>query len=161
MMPGAAGRGRISRGNRGQSSGEIDNAAYVLVGLGGTALRQGDLATAGAHLAECLGIAREYGDETLVADMLESLAGLAAAEARPERAARLAGAAAALRATIGAPRGPAAVVRLEQELALARQALDAERYAAAWAEGQAMPVEQAVAYALDEAPDAPDAPDAA
>jgi hypothetical protein len=37
-------------------------------------------------------------------------------------------------------------------LAQARQTLGAPAYAAAWAAGQAMPLEQAVADALEEAP---------
>jgi hypothetical protein len=39
---------------------------------------------------------------------------------------------------------------MERWLAPARQALDAAAQAAAWAEGQAMPLEQAVADALEE-----------
>jgi predicted ATPase/DNA-binding SARP family transcriptional activator len=143
------------------------DAAYVRVSLGSAILGQGDPAGARAHLAEGLTAAREYGDETLVAKALEGFAGLAAAAGDAERAARLAGAAAAVRAGIGVPRNPAAAARLEHDLAPARQALGAERYAAAWARGRATPPEQAVADALEDPlalaadPGSPDPPESA
>ena len=40
------------------------------------------------------------------------------------------------------------------EVALLREVLDEEAFAAAWAEGRAMALEKAVAYALDEPPSA-------
>jgi len=70
------------------------------------------------------------------------------------RAARIWGATAALReeAAIHCPVGE--IARHERELTAARVRVDAAAWDRAWAEGRAMPLEQAVAYALEEEPDA-------
>ena len=75
---------------------------------------------------------------------------LAAVQAQPGRALRLAGAAAALREALGKSHPHNLRDWLERKLAPARAALGTEA-AAAWAEGQAMGLERAVAYALDAA----------
>jgi non-specific serine/threonine protein kinase len=72
---------------------------------------------------------------------------LAAAQAQPERALRLAGAAAALRDATGQPRRRAERPRLERALAAARAVLGAAA-PAAWLRGRRMTTEQAVAVAL-------------
>jgi AMMECR1 domain-containing protein len=70
----------------------------------------------------------------------------------PARAARLLGAAEALRGAIGlfrTPRDEEANARL---IATVRAALGEERFAASWEEGRAMSLEQAIEYALEETP---------
>jgi DNA-binding CsgD family transcriptional regulator len=141
------------------------STAHVLRSLGEAALGQGDRDAARAHLVEFLALTRRGEMSGMVAAALEGFSGLAAAAGCPERAARLAGAGAAVRAATGAPMGPAAAALLERELASARQALQPERFAATWAAGQAMPLEEAVAYALQDATadaraDSPPAPPA-
>jgi hypothetical protein len=86
--------------------------------------------------------------------LFEALAGHAAGRGRPGRALRLAGAAGALREALGlfAPRDDRP--RLERWLEPARRELGPPAAAAAWAEGQAMAPEQAVADALEEVGDA-------
>ena len=149
-----------------RAEGTRGNTALVLRALGHAALGQGDRAAARAYLAEnlaeSLAVARgEAGHgmvaAPLVAAALEGFAALAAAGARPARAARLAGAAAALRSRAHAPLEPARAAQLERELAPARRALGPERFAAPWAAGRALPLEAAVAYALEDAPEAPPA----
>jgi len=76
---------------------------------------------------------------------------LAAAQGQPERALHLAGAAAALRETIGAPLPPTEQEEFERHLEMARQTLDEEAAAKALANGRAMTLEQAIEYALQEA----------
>jgi non-specific serine/threonine protein kinase len=144
-----------------RAEGTRGNTAIVLRELGRAALGQGDRAAARAYLAESLAeglaLARErarYAVVGVAAAALEDFAGLAAAEARPTRAARLAGAAAAVRRDVDAPPGPGEAELLERKLAPARRALGPERYAAAWAAGRALPLEAAVAYALEEATEA-------
>jgi hypothetical protein len=67
------------------------------------------------------------------------------------RAARLWGAAERVREQIGSSLPPGECLRYEQQVATARAALaDAAAFDAAWREGRAMPLEQAVAYALEE-----------
>lgn len=81
---------------------------------------------------------------------LEELAWVAAAEGRPERAARLYGAAAALREARGVPLTPDERARHTPALAAARARLDEVAWAADWAAGRALSLEAAVAYALEE-----------
>ena len=61
---------------------------------------------------------------------------------------RLAGAAAALRQSVGAPLPPAERARLDNNLEAARQAVSNLAGAAAWMEGWATSAEKAIAYAL-------------
>ena len=79
---------------------------------------------------------------------LEGLAEAAWAQDQPRRAARLFGAAAALRDTIGFALFPTERVEQERTLAALRARLDTEAFAAALSEGRAMPLEEAIDYAL-------------
>jgi hypothetical protein len=86
---------------------------------------------------------------------LAGLARAAAAQGQPERAARLF-------AAVPVPyraRGPVLVeaadrAEFDREVASVRAQLGEAAFAAAWAAGQAMTTEQAVAYALDQTPSA-------
>ena len=86
----------------------------------------------------------------MIAGSLERCAGLAARQGQPERGARLFGAAEALRTALGAPLPPAERAAYEHDVAADRTQLDAATFAAAWAEGRALPLEQAIADALSE-----------
>ena len=66
------------------------------------------------------------------------------------RAARLLGAATGQFEAIGAAMWPADRLEYERTVAAARAALSEEVFAAAWAEGRAMTLDQAIAYALEE-----------
>jgi predicted ATPase/DNA-binding SARP family transcriptional activator len=123
-------------------------SGYVLASLATAALGLGDRAAARAHLAEALGTARAFGDQTLTAWSFELLARAAAAAGQPGRAARLAGAAAALRARMSAPMSEDEAASLEGDLARVQRALGPERYRAARAAGAALTPEEAVAEAL-------------
>jgi len=85
-----------------------------------------------------------------VAEALEASAQLFAAERKGEQAARLWGAAEALREAIGAPWSPIEPEEEKREVTESRQAFGAEAFAAAWAAGRAMTAEQAITYALEE-----------
>jgi hypothetical protein len=65
------------------------------------------------------------------------------------QAARLFGAAAALREAISAPRPPAFRSYYERDLTAVRDRLGQEAFETAWAEGQGMTPEQAIEYALE------------
>jgi hypothetical protein len=69
------------------------------------------------------------------------------------RAARLYGAAAPALTGTATPLHPAGRVDRERTLGAVRARLGEAAFTAARAEGQAMPLDQAVAYALNEAPD--------
>jgi hypothetical protein len=121
--------------------------------LGAGALDQGDYWTARALLRESLAICRELGGGLGIAQNLEWFAVVAAAQAQPERAARLLGAAEALREAKGALMQPADRARQERCIAAVRTALAEGEFVAAWAEGRAMSLPQAVQYALEESAD--------
>jgi len=81
--------------------------------------------------------------------VLESLAETAGAEAgQGERAARLLGAATALRERLGAPLSGPDLAELAQAVALAQAALGEAVWATVFAAGQALPLEEAIAEAL-------------
>jgi len=83
-----------------------------------------------------------------IARLLECFACSAAAQLDAERSLRLAGAAAALRKTIGAPLTPAEQAKLESALDPARHALSNAGASTAWLEGWAMPIEKVIEEVL-------------
>jgi tetratricopeptide (TPR) repeat protein len=134
----------------------IDTA---LGSLGWVALRQGDYTRTRALLGESLAVRKEAGDRGGTAWCLEKLAEAAllqaqaisdteAARAGCRRAAHTFAAAAALRAPIGSVIDPADQPDYERLLSALRAALGQADFAAAWSEGQAMPLDQAVSEAL-------------
>jgi predicted ATPase/class 3 adenylate cyclase/Tfp pilus assembly protein PilF len=135
--------------------GHQQGAAYGLHNLGLVAYKQGDFASARALYLESLERMRKLGDRWAMAYALERLAALAAEGQRREegarRAARLLGAAETLRDVLGSPVAPADRPDHDATVAAVCAALSGETFAAAWAEGQAMTLEQAVEYALEDA----------
>ena len=96
-------------------------------------------------------IRRQLGNEQGIVDLLrEGFAELAAAQGQATRAARLWGAAEALREPADVERAPNLRADDDPHVAEVCSALGEEAFAAAWAEGRAMTLEQAVAYALEE-----------
>jgi non-specific serine/threonine protein kinase len=89
---------------------------------------------------------------TYLPDCLLGLAIVTAAQSREMRAARLFGAAHGLRDVFGPPARPQPTTwqrdRADRAVASVRDRLGDERFAAAWAEGKALSIEQASAYAL-------------
>ena len=133
--------------------GTKKGTADALTNLGNVVRDQGDYMVARSLYAESLTLYWELGDKWAITQFLEDLGVLAVAQSEPERALRLAAAAAVLREAISAPRSPSDQTGLERMLEPARQALGEASSALAWAEGRALTLEQAIAYALeDEAP---------
>ena len=103
------------------------------------------------HLAECLNLCRGIGGRREAAYGLESAAGLAETLGEPERAARLQGAAAALREAIGHPLPPSGRADRERLISEAcAAALGEPAFESAFAAGFALSWEQAIADALRE-----------
>lgn len=122
--------------------------AFVLWSLGLVAFDRRDNENARALYEEGLSIAKELGDTSWEVRLVESIAGLAAAEGQPRRAALLLGASEALREAIDYPLPPSHRHDYERPVAAIRAALDAGAFTAAWTEGRATPFEQTVEYAL-------------
>jgi tetratricopeptide (TPR) repeat protein len=116
--------------------------------LGSLALRRGDTQQAAAHLIESLEGFREREHHGGIGACLAGLAGMASMEGRFVRAIRLFGAAAAIRDTVGEPRFPEEQIDIDRQVDVARTQLDPESFTAAWATGRALPLEQAIAEAL-------------
>lgn len=93
---------------------------------------------------------RQYGDQRGIADCLEGMTDVAQGQSQPSRAARLGGAASALRENIGIPRPPISQGKLDRTMVSVRQALGEKAFSAAWDRGRAMTLDQAVEYALGE-----------
>jgi DNA-binding CsgD family transcriptional regulator len=121
--------------------------ARTLSLLGKVLAAEGDLAAARAVYEESLILETRVNAEYSILDIapaLEGLAAVVAAQREPTWAARLLGRAEAQRETIGTPLSPHYHADYEQAVALARSQLDEPSFAAAWAEGRAMTLEQVV-----------------
>jgi tetratricopeptide (TPR) repeat protein len=122
-----------------------------LADLGNLAREEQDYRTADSLYRESLRIFRKLEHKRGIARLLESFACSAAAQSESERSLRLAGAAAALRQSIGAPLVHAEQVKLEKSLEAARRALPIATGRNAWLEGWVMPIEKAIEDLLSDA----------
>jgi tetratricopeptide (TPR) repeat protein len=118
--------------------------AGTVADLGSLAREQRDYAAAHSLYRESIKIFQKLEHKRGIARLLECFACSAAAQLYRKRSLRLAGAAAALRKTIGAPLTPAEQAKLESALDPARQALSNAEASTAWLEGWVMPVEKAI-----------------
>jgi ATP/maltotriose-dependent transcriptional regulator MalT len=151
-------------GERSLARAHLEESLGVLRALGGTyevkkclfflgqlSCDEGDYAAARARFTEIMeGGTQQY--RWAVPCVLESYARLATEEGRPERALRLGGAAAMLYPAVGTTLGPAYQAYLKRGWAPAWQALSEEEGAAAFENGKAMTMEEALTYALEEPP---------
>jgi predicted ATPase/transcriptional regulator with XRE-family HTH domain len=128
--------------------GNTRGAASALEGLGTVAAARGDGHAATAHYAAGLRLARDADDMLTIATCLEGMAGSLAGDARGERAARLLGAAFALRETIGAPLGAHLQPGYDQTVAETRAAVGEPGFAAAWELGHRLPLPSVIDEAL-------------
>jgi predicted ATPase/transcriptional regulator with XRE-family HTH domain len=128
----------------------------ILSTVGLVALDRGQYDRAEVPFTESLRIARTAVMGWIIGTLLEGLAGVAVGRGQPECAARLFGAADAIRTQIGTPIRPVNRPRYERDVAAVRAALGEEQFKALWDEGRAMTQEQAIAFALDELPSTDD-----
>jgi predicted ATPase/DNA-binding SARP family transcriptional activator len=118
----------------------LDHAnGLILAELGFSALARGDLAEALALQTEGYATALASGDPRAVALALEGLASVLVPVGRPRGAALLLGAAAALRASTGAPLAPAERTDVDRAEAAARAALGEPDFTTASTRGTALP----------------------
>jgi tetratricopeptide (TPR) repeat protein len=135
-----------TRGRRGLLQIALDN-------LGWAALAMGDRQKAEDLHQESLMLCRELGDKLTGAESLEGLACAAGARGEARRAARLFGAAQALRNAAGYQQAARYGSRSEPYLAEARSLTSEAAWLVAWEEGRSMGFEDAIAYALEKAAD--------
>lgn len=131
-----------------QEAGDQRGTAEALMSLARLAEAQDDLAAARLQYQECLALLQKIDYLGFLPACLEGLGAVVASQEVPLQAAGLWGTAEALREAIGTPIHPVYRADYERAVAAARTALGAEAFAAAWAEGRAMPLEQAIATVL-------------
>jgi len=132
---------------------ELGNERYtaiILNNLGIVVLGQHDLLRASTCCTESLRLLRDLNNTYDIKDCLVGLAGVAVEQGQPARAARLCGAIDALLESIGTVLERAEGATHDRTIAAARAQLDQATFAAMCAEGQAMPLERIIAYALAE-----------
>jgi predicted ATPase/DNA-binding SARP family transcriptional activator len=131
---------------------------HPLGGLGHVARVLGDDRRARALYQESLLLRRDVGDPFALTQSLEDLAALAGGQGQARRATQLLGAAQAQCEAIGASPPVADPAEYDRTVAAARGALGEEAFAAAWATGRALSLDEAITYALDDntPPDKPE-----
>jgi predicted ATPase/DNA-binding CsgD family transcriptional regulator len=127
----------------------------VLDKLGELELASNQLARANECLARSLEMRYEGGERYGMVRTLARLAAVAVARAQPERALRLAGAADELCEALSLRSTAVERTLVERWLQPARDALTSKAANVAWAEGRAMALEDAIAFALQDAHTAP------
>ena len=119
-----------------------------LLNLAELAFQRGELAEATTRYAECLRLVVKQSERWWIADCLVGFAQLAAAHGQLGRAVRLSGAAAAFFDALAVPPAFAGRAAFERMLTGWRAELDEETFAAEWATGRALTLEQAIAEAV-------------
>jgi tetratricopeptide (TPR) repeat protein len=126
--------------------------AHLLSNLGDVARAQGSEGHARMLYAEGLVEARELGLQREFASMLNGVAAMAAAKGAVVSATTLYAIVAGLRRTGGYRMPRKDETRFDVDVDEARCALGREAFAAAWADGEAMSLDQALSFALDALP---------
>src|SRR5262249_19984932 len=123
---------------------------YALYKLGDVAFARSDVAGAARWYAEGLAASVELGWPWGIVSVVEGAAGIAALRSRPHVALQLAGFTAQLRTAVGIPLSAAREHLLMRRLAPAGRAVGESEAAAAWAAGESLALEQAVAASFAE-----------
>jgi tetratricopeptide (TPR) repeat protein len=127
--------------------------ANAFLGLGLVCLEAGEHERARALLADSLPLQQEYGTRRNVAAGLEGLGTLAVVNGTHARAARLFGAADALREEESCPVPPVDKPKLDKWISSTRRELGEEPFEDHWNSGRAMTREEAIEYARGEGDD--------
>ena len=147
----AARRFREEAASVARAIGDRHTLGMALAGLALVARLQENYDESEKLFHETLLVSSELKDQWVMPRALGGLAGAAVLAANYERAARLFGATAAMRDVSGTGEAARSFrVAYERDEAEARATLGEEAFAAAWAAGRAMSLEQAVAFALGE-----------
>jgi predicted ATPase/class 3 adenylate cyclase len=130
--------------------GDFFGVYGTLYALGRVAAEMGDTETARLHFLRALEMAEQFGDRTGIALSMDNLVDREIRRGNTVRAMRLAGAADAIKEGVGGE-APPELVDLPDPRERVRETLSEEEIEAAWGEGRAMTLEEAVAYAREEA----------
>lgn len=130
--------------------GVKEGAAWALLHLGRLSVKERNASEAAPVLRESLLLARQIQSKLLHLETLAAFAALAELQEQPQRSARLWGAEETLRKGLGVPLSAREHEEREVSLARLRALLGQDAFAAAFAEGQRMPLEEALEVALQE-----------
>jgi tetratricopeptide (TPR) repeat protein len=123
--------------------GDTEGVAFALNNLGTQSLDQGDLASAMQRYTESLTLSQQCGHTRESAGTLHNMGEVARHQGDYERAAEQ------LRELIDAPRAPVEHKRHLDLVARTRAELSPEAFEGVWKDGRRMPLEEAIAYALN------------
>jgi predicted ATPase/DNA-binding SARP family transcriptional activator/Tfp pilus assembly protein PilF len=123
--------------------------AGALNNLGLEVAELGDYARAHKLFVESLLLRRTLNDKVGIAALFEAFAELAMRHEQPEQSAGLWAAAMTLRERIGAPVQPNDRAEIDRSIAAVRSVLGSARFAAAWAQGSAMTMEETISSLLE------------
>jgi predicted ATPase/DNA-binding XRE family transcriptional regulator len=129
--------------------GDKRGIANALNNIGLVAWEMGEYDASLPFYRESLERYRELEDRQGITDCFDGLARVAGSQGDPVRAARLWGAAEALREAIGISIPPGDVADYERNVAQSRAALDDSTWQSTWRKGRTMPLDRAIAYALE------------
>jgi predicted ATPase/class 3 adenylate cyclase/Tfp pilus assembly protein PilF len=133
-----------------RESGARGPVSMVLYNLGWMALLQDDLSRAADLYRESLSLSWETGLNPIVQSALEGFALVAGAKGEAEQAARLWGAAQTLHETKDIPRDTDFLAEADTRISAVRTGMGEQVWEEAWRKGQAMSLDEAVSYALEE-----------
>ena len=131
-----------------QAAGHQDHVGHVLLRLGELALWQRDARRAAAALRDAIRTLQAAGIVWALTTALELMAVAYTRIGLEERAARLFGAVATARAAVAAPLMPTQQPRIDVLVGPVRAALSEQPWAASFAAGQSLSLEEAIAEAL-------------
>jgi non-specific serine/threonine protein kinase len=131
-----------------QAAGDLHHVALALTSLGLVRTDRGEHARAARCLREGLPAVRQIGTTERLAGWLACAATLAAERQLPTAAARLFGAAEPVREAVGSQYAYPGRTRFEQAQARVRRELGEAAFGAAWAEGAALAIDDALAEAM-------------
>jgi predicted ATPase/DNA-binding CsgD family transcriptional regulator len=132
-----------------RETGDEQYIADALAHLGTVALRVGDYPQAAAFYQQSLALNQTQGYKNGIAEDLAGLAEVASLVGQPERAVRLFGVVEALREANGIKLPPLRRAEYDRTVEGIRAYLGDTTFAEAWAQGRAMPLEQAIEEALE------------
>ncbi len=132
-----------------RETGDEPFIADALANLGTVALRVGDYPQSAALYQQSLALNGALANREGIAEDLAGLAAVASLLGQPERAARLCGAVEALREARNISLPPLRRTEYDRTVGGILAHLDDAAFAEAWAQGRAMPLEQAIEEALE------------
>ena len=126
---------------------DLDEIPSLLHNLGYTAQHRNESQRAMELFREALSIQHKMNNLAGVAECMMGIAGALATLGHARNGARLLSAAEALRVSVGANLWPANFLEYDRILTRLRESLDEQAFSVAWAEGQSLTIEQAIAQA--------------